>query len=404
MMKQRDRGTALRALASSALALPGLASSSWANAPAERPEAHARYSRYVEDDLPGHRIAGGNTSERYTIDTLQFHYGTPWGKRSDLDFNLVFETMSGASPITVQPGPQGNQVVMSGATIEEERIDISAGSNYYFDSGRGGARFGVSTENDYLAINLGFDGERNVNDDMTTLLGGVGMSFDSIDPTGGGAIAFPNRPDSEKKQSYQVFGGIAQILSRTAALQATASYRYSTGYLSDPYKEAVVLGTRRPDTRPELRHQLAFLVRARKHYEQVNGTLHADVQYAFDDWGINAVTVEAAWHQTLFEVLKLVPQFRYFSQSQADFYDTSFGGAAAPQFFSSDYRLSPYGALSYGIKAETRFRGWFKTDWDVAFAYDRYVTDADLALGGVETENPGLVAYHLISVRLIGRF
>ena len=397
--RRRDAGArALRALATSALALPGVSSPARADAPPERAELRGGYSLYREDDLPGHRVEGGQASERYAIDILQLEFRTPLGARSDVGVNFVWETMSGASPISVSTA---NRVVMSGATIEEERIDVRGDANYYFDEGRLGGSFGVSTENDYLAVSLGVDGSRNVNGGATTLLGGLAMSFDEVDPTSGG----PNGAlASEDKQSYTVFAGIAQLLSRTAALQATATYRYSTGYLSDPYKQAFVGGGPLAESRPNQRNQVAVLVRARKHFEQVNGTLHGDFQYAFDDWGINAVTLELAWHQSVFEALRLVPQFRYYSQSQADFYDTFFPGPTAPRHFSSDYRLSPFGAFTYGLRAETNFRGMWRTDWDVAISYDRYVSDADLALGSVGVEHPGLVAYHLVSVRLTGRF
>lgn len=389
---------ALQALASGALALPGLSGVAWADAPPERPEADARYSRYWEDDLPGHRVAGGNASERYTIDVFQFQYATPFGARSDLGLNFVWESMSGASPISVDTS---NRVVMSGATIEEERLDFRGGGNYYFDEGRVGGSIGYSTENDYDAVSLAVDGSRNVNNGATTLLGGLAMSFDDVSPTQQGGTAPRLGGD---KQSYTVFAGLAQVLTRTASLQATATYRYSTGFLSDPYKQAFVGGGPLADTRPNARNQVALLVRARKHFDQVNGTLHGDFQYAFDDWGINAATVELAWHQTVFEALRLVPQFRYYSQSQADFYNTTFPGPTAPRHFSSDFRLSPFGALTYGLKAETNFRGILKTDWELALSYDRYVSDADLALGSVSVENPGLVAYHLVSFRVTGRF
>ena len=46
----------------------------------------------------------------------------------------------------------------------------------------------------------------------------------------------------------------------------------------------------------------------------------------------------------------------------------------------------------------------WKTDWEAAVSYERYVSDGDLALGSVDTANPALVDYHVFAFRLTGRF
>jgi hypothetical protein len=77
--------------------------------------------------------------------------------------------------------------------------------------------------------------------------------------------------------------------------------------------------------------------------------------------------------------------------------------ARADGLYSSDYRLSPYGALGWRIKAETRFRIW-RLDWIASFAWERYLSSGKYALGKVEVENPGLVNYDLFSVGFTTRF
>ena len=42
------------------------------------------------------------------------------------------------------------------------------------------------------------------------------------------------------------------------------------------------------------------------------------------------------------------PLFRYYDQSEADFYAVQFDGA--PEFYSSDYRISALTSLGYGLK------------------------------------------------------
>ena len=52
----------------------------------------------------------------------------------------------------------------------------------------------------------------------------------------------------------------------------------------------------------------------------------------------------------------MIPSFRYYSQGKADFYAQLLrNGSRRDGLYSSDYRLSPYGAISWRIRAETRF-------------------------------------------------
>jgi hypothetical protein len=94
---------------------------------------------------------------------------------------------------------------------------------------------------------------------------------------------------------------------------------------------------------------------------------------------------------------------RYYSQSQAEFYAPWFDSEPSDGLYSSDYRLSPYGALSYRIRAETRLQSW-ELDWILNVGYERYRSSGDLALGKVSVENPGLVSFDMLSVGFTGRF
>jgi hypothetical protein len=290
---------------------------------------------------------------------------------------------------------------MTGATIDDARTDVLASTNYYLTNGKVGGSAGVSIENDYLAFNGGLSGERHLREKTTTVSGGAGFSIDRITPED--ADIFTERPDEEDKQSINFNAGLSQILGQSTQVQSSLTYQYGRGFLSDPYKRATVAGTPLADRRPDERHQLAWLTRFRQRIDGLSGSLHADYNFYFDDWGVNAHTIEAAWHQSLFDLIRIIPSVRYYSQSQADFYAPFYITARSDGLRSSDYRLSPYGALSYRVKAETRFQTW-DFDWIISFGYERYTSSGKLALGSVETENPGLVSFNLFSVGLEGRF
>lgn len=391
---------ALQALTTSALALPGIAR---AATPIEEYSAEYSFARYHEDDLPSGKVAAGNERERYEIDIHQLRLAAPLGERMDVTLDLSHETMSGASPRYITQGPSGAPVVvMSGATIDERRTDALLEGTYYFDRTTASLSGGFSLEKDYRAFNAGLSGTREYNEKNTVLSGGIGGSFDQLDPTQDPMVD-PDRPGKHDRHSETLFAGVSQVLSRSTVVQGTASFQHAGGYLSDPYKEAEVANNPLPDRRPNQRNQIALLARLRRHFELLNGSLHADYTYYLDDWSIEAHTFDLAWHQSIFDLLRLVPSVRYYSQSQADFYAPYYLQPRSDDLRSSDYRLSPFGALSFRIRGEMRLQ-LFELDLGVNAGFERYESDGDLALGKVRVENPALVSFDLWSVGISGRF
>ena len=359
--------------------------------------------------MKSNQVVPGATTERYDIETHQLKFGAPIADRIDVDFDFVYETMSGATPWYLVPDANGNPVqVMTGASIEEERIDASLASNFYLERGIIGLGGGISIENDYFAGYGSLNGELSLNEKNTTVSGALGFSIDTIEPTGGGT---EGRVVKEDKQSFNLVAGVSQILGRGNAINSSISFKHSRGFLSDPYKRVLVgvdvgggiVPTPVPDSRPDMRNQGTWLTRYRHHVESIGGTLHADYQFAIDDWQITSHTIDVAWYQNLWSWLRIIPSMRYYSQSQAKFYAPWFDAMPSSGHYTADYRLSPFGALAWRTRIETRFTTW-GLGWMAAFGYERYVADAGLALGKVTVANPGLVSYNLFSFTLTSRF
>ena len=394
------RGRVLSALTTSTLALPGLAGGSELGDLGFT--AEYRYSRYTEGDLPASKIQAGNEQDRMEIEAHLIHLGGPLTNRIQLDLDVAHEVMSGATPWYIEPdGTSGAPLqVMTGATVDDQRTDGLLKSTLLFDRGTAALATGVSVENDYLSVNGGLSGERFFNEKNTTLAGGIDFSYDFIEPTDPELF---NRTDEEEKQTALIFGGISQVLSKNVAVQSTLQYQFANGFLSDPYKRVYVDGAIVNDARPDQRHQFSWLTRYRHHVEFLRATLHADYRLFLDDWGTNAHTIELAWYQTLWQSFRLIPSFRYYTQSQADFYAPYFQGPRGDGYYTSDYRLSPFGAISWRIKAETRFQVW-SFDWIANISYEQYTSGDDLAIKKVDVENPGLLNYDLLSVGFTTRF
>jgi hypothetical protein len=396
----RQRKGVLAALTTSALLLPGLA-----RAQEESWSVDYSYSLYSEDDVDASKLQAGS-AERYEIDTHLLSLKGPITGRMDFGIDLVNETMSGATPWFVEEDANGDAVVvMTGASVEDQRTDFNGHGTYYFDTARLNLQSGYSTEDDYSAINVGFGTEHDFDEKNTTLSWGLGLSMDELDPT---STATNPDPDSEDKRTISVMGGWSQVINRSSAFQAILSYQNGDGFLSDPYKLVSFADQNAPDHRPDSRNQFALMTRYRRHFPGITGTLHLDYRFYYDDWDINSHTIELAWYQTLFEVLTITPSVRYYTQSQAEFYEPFVTSAFDPlnvPYASSDYRLSPYGALSGKLRVETHISDWpFHMAWKLGASYEYYQSSGSLAVQSVDVENPGLVSFNVIMVSLSARF
>lgn len=372
----------LLALTASALALPGL--SARAQSGETDSELQYRHSSYREQPLAAGKTLGGD-GQRYEISTHQFRLLRPLSPQYDLAVDATRETMSGASPWFVLPDANGQPIqVMSGATIAEQRSDLLAGVTRYDEGSRLRGSAGYSTEDDYRAQNLGIEYERDTVIGRTWSVG-FGGSWDRLAPTDGASARFPDRIARASRRSLNAYAGYSVALNPNTALQFGVNLGESSGFLSDPYKLAVVNGAAQADRRPDDRRLLAAVARLRYFVDAANAALHTDYRFYRDDWGIGAHTLELAWLQNLPMGWLLSPSLRGYSQSVAYFYAPFYDSARGDGLASSDYRLSDYRALSLRLGALKR---WEQLLLDVSV--ERYRSG--------HGNNPGLVDFDIVSL------
>jgi len=186
--------------------------------------------------------------------------------------------------------------------------------------------------------------------------------------------------------------GMTQIFSKDALFKFGVGYTRSTGYMANPYKAVTVFFVESVDTsqleselsstipyvgqvkpflekRPDLRNQWNFSTGYVQYINPLDAALHLDYRFFHDDWGIDAHTFEADWVQPLGAGWTVTPRLRYYSQDAADFYKPYLAVLHAtdsnltnkndlnylPANYSSDQRLSGYGALSGGLVLTKQF-------------------------------------------------
>lgn len=373
------------------LALTPLTLGTAATAQAEEGSVEYVYGNYREGDLAAGKSASGKAVERYQVDTHLFRVQQPLGGSDSLSLDLTHERMSGASPWYVMPDAQGRAVqVMSGASISDMRNAIDAGWRHDWGR-RGNARVGAgySQEEDYRSWQASLEGELKAWDGMQSVTAGLSYFDDRLTPTDGGSPFYPGRVEAAGKQGGSLYAGIIQVLTPRDQFRATLSTLWQQGFLSDPYKLAYLTGSAStvPDSRPDSRVSVSLATQFRHSFASPGLALHADYRYFRDDWQIEAHTLSLGLFRSG-SLWDWSASLRWYSQSQADFYAPFYDTLRSDGLASSDYRLSPYGALGANLDLGRRLGAW-----RLAGGLGVYRASEDYALGSVEMANPGLVSW-----------
>jgi len=304
----------------------------------------------------------------------------------------LVHTLSSASPETRKQGD-----FKLGYEWDEAALDVGGG---------------LSVENDYNANWGSLEGRLDFNQKQTSL--NLGLSYTNSatqakqdhDTIGYiNTTAYQDQITHPEpgvnvlhgwRQDWATHLNLTQVLTKDALIETGVGYTRSTGYLANPYKVMEIafidpeLQFLAPpggyysqvrallEQRPDERNQITPNIRYVQHIDTLDAALHFDYRFFHDDWGINAHTFEADWVQPVGQGWTITPRFRYYSQSAADFYapylisqqaystrvtdpDTGeltnipFDPKLLPADFSSDYRLSGFGALTGGLTISKEF-------------------------------------------------
>ena len=282
---------------------------------------------------------------------------------------------------------------------------------------------GISDEHDYISHFVNIAGTVDFNNKLTVLNWGASATRNRIRASLAANSAADTGNYTDRIRDFQgqptIFGrrkdfaadvGITQILNQGALIQADIGFTRSTGFLENPYK-AVIFAFDDPDEpfdnsglkyiaikgsleqRPDVRSQWAANLRFTQHLARTDGGLHLSYRFYRDNWGIRSHTVEFSLDQPLGGGWLLTPDVRYYTQTAANFYAPYFtfdeaypahpGGpldrTKIPlKYFSSDERLSAFGAVSGSLALQKSLGRGFAMD----LSYEYYLHKGSLKLGG----------------------
>jgi hypothetical protein len=315
-------------------------------------------------------------------------------------------------------------VHLMGSASPETRRQGRLSLTYDWDRASVNVAGGLSNEPDFQSRFVSVGGEVNFDHKLTTLSWDASFTDDRIEAnlsanTAADWTQYQNQI-GEKHGEPTLFGrrrdlafslNATRVINRDAFVEAGIVVARDSGLLMDPYK-AVIFAFDDPnqfifdpnlrfvqirgvlEQRPHQRDQLSLNLRYVQYVRRLDGALHLDYRLFTDSWGIKAHTFEGTWRQPIGAGFTLTPSVRYYTQTAARFYRPFFlfdqpfpghlGGGPLDWSqikaldFSSDARLSAFGALSGGLTLEKQLREGLKAE----IGYEYYTHRGDLKLGG----------------------
>ena len=301
-----------------------------------------------------------------------------------LSFELVYDALTGATPNGAAASSQiqnfNGYLVLPGYTpldtrFKDTRTSINLSWMQPFDRmSRYQAGISYSAETDYKSIGSNYSYIQDINNKLTTLTLGLGISYDAVNPHGGFHDSFTSIFSSTPqtitsasggtrgedgffpgkiKTTVDMIVGLTHVLNRYSLLNFNYGISQSEGYQTDPYKIiSVVDGAGLPidyvwENRPETRFKQTL--KATMVSAIGDDALHIDYRHYVDDWGVTADTYDIKYNMRVNEKFYIIPHFRYSQQTQADFFVAGLSqGQNSPQFASADYRLGNMTSTTIG--------------------------------------------------------
>ena len=253
-------------------------------------------------------------------------------------------------------------VVTTASPYEEERKQWSLSA----DAIRGKTIYSLgytnSEENDYQADTAYFGLSQDLFGDLTTVTLGFSRAWDTVRKRNAiGSGVDPNFEENVDRRSYRL--GVSQILTKDLIAGATYEVITDEGFLNNPYRSVRYVDPTsgvgysfESEVYPRTRTSNAIALNARYHLPY-RAAINGDYRFFTDTWGIDAHTVEIGYTHPWGPKFIFEGNFRYYTQSRADFYADLFPRSQSQNFQARDKELATFKSNSVGVGVTYEFPG-----------------------------------------------
>ncbi|EAQ99966.1 DUF3570 domain-containing protein [Maribacter sp. HTCC2170] len=337
---------------------------------------------FYDQDGQNAAVSGGEGTEKLTDATSSIVVKIPLNADDVLTVDAGISAYSSASTSNVDPFDKNSRRASPfSASSGASQSDVLAHFNPSYEHSSDDrnsvyrAQAYVSSEYDYFSIGFGGGYTRLFNEKNTEVSADLQVFLDNWIPqypvelrggfsdsriTGTGTYnPVFNAFNDETRNSYSLSLSFSQILSQRmqgsifmdivsqSGLLSTPHQRVYFGDVNDFFIEDFQLADN-VEQLPNSRFKIPIGARL-NYYVNDLFVLRSYYRYYSDDWGITAHTASLEVPIKLTDKFTFYPNYRYYSQTAADYFYAKEAAISSLDFYTSDYDLSAYDSHQYGM-------------------------------------------------------
>ncbi|MEP7126600.1 MAG: DUF3570 domain-containing protein [Byssovorax sp.] len=327
-----------------------------------------RYTRFDQSGTGYQSRAGkpgGPGSEEMRVDQPQLEVVIKQGAHLTHRVWIPVDVVTAASPDAID--------VVSTSSRRNEAASVDWTATYAKDHTTASIRNGHHEEENYRSWNTGLALTQAFAEDNTVVSAGMNVVLDWFDRY----LLSGTNDGHNARSSLNFNAGLTQLLSPTTIAHVDYGYTQQEGQLSNGWNIVPTpQGAFQLEKLPGERGRHAFVGRIAQHLPW-NGAVHGSYRFYVDTFGIVAHTFEVELHQRLAAFARIRFNYRYHTQTGADFFRTSIA-LGDPGFATADSDLAPLHAHTIGFKGTFDFPVKLARTLHADLAVERYFRSNDL--------------------------
>lgn len=292
---------------------------------------------YNQNSKEGRQVLDNSGNEDLQVIEPQIFVKHQITEDTEINASFTFDTWTAESDTILD----GNTGASGSGKTGQSRVAPNIGIRRETGKTKYGMNLGFSSEYDYTSKNISLDIERSFAEDNFTLGLGVQYYVDTVSLFKD--LSNPATAKITKDQDRDIYAislGASQILTRKDIIEFDATYAHAKGTLESTAGTVSIGGVRNVEVLPGKRGRTAFSTKW-VHALSEEMALNLSYRNYFDDWGIRAHTLRAAYLIALRDEQDFIEvALRYHSQDSVDYYKDGF--AARETFMTSDSDLSKF--------------------------------------------------------------
>ncbi len=238
--------------------------------------------------------------------------------------------------------------VTQASEYTENRIQQSIGIDYLNEKATLSYNYTTSVESDFDATTHSFGISQEMFGSMTTISLGYSIGDNIVTKTGDDTFL-----ETSGFTDYRT--SLSQVLTKNLTMTLTYDIITDDGFLNNPYRSIRYVDPNVSDgysfqleLYPETRSTNAVSISMR-YFLPYRAALYGSYRYFTDSWGIKADTYEIGYVHPLEENWTFETSFRYYSQTQANFYSDLFPFIDPQNVYARDKELSTFTDINIGL-------------------------------------------------------